>query len=48
MKIVEGPRVERLFKVRIGPANLSNSDRQRLLAALSARGDLVVFATETR
>ena len=48
MKIVEGPRVERLFKVRIGPTDLSNSDRQRLLAALSARADLVVFATETR
>lgn len=48
MAITEGPRAGRLFKVRIGPANLGKSERERLLAALSARADLVTFVTETR
>ncbi len=48
MKITEGPRAGRLFKVRLGAAGLSHSVRQRRLAALSARADLVVFAAETR
>ena len=48
MAITEGPRAGRLFKVRLGPANLGRSERERLLAALSARPDLVTFVTETR
>ncbi|MEO1158906.1 MAG: hypothetical protein AAFW74_00430 [Pseudomonadota bacterium] len=48
MTITEGPRAGRLFKVRIGPASLGKTDRERLLAALSARSDLVSLVTETR
>lgn len=48
MAIIEGPRAGRLFKVRIGPAGLGKSERERLQAALSARPDLVTFVTETR
>ncbi|MEO9874348.1 MAG: hypothetical protein ABJM26_06340 [Anderseniella sp.] len=48
MAITEGPRAGRLFKVRIGPAGLGKSERERLLAALSGRPDLVKFVTETR
>ncbi|WP_337660054.1 hypothetical protein [Anderseniella sp. Alg231-50] len=48
MTITEGPWAGRLFKVRIGPAKLRKGDRQRLLAALSARSDLVTLVTETR
>lgn len=48
IKITEGPRAGRLFKVRLGAADLGTDDRRRLLSALMARPDLVVFATETR
>lgn len=48
VKITEGPRAGRLFKVRLGAADLGTADRRRLLKALMARPDLVVFATETR
>jgi len=48
MAITEGPWAGRLFKIRIGPAGLGKSERERLLAALSARPDLVTFVTETR
>jgi len=45
LKIVDGPRGGRLFTVRIGPKNMSEGERERLIAALKARSDLIVFVS---
>jgi anti-sigma factor RsiW len=47
MKIIDGPRGGKLFTVRIGPKTMSESERERLIAALKARSDLIVFVTQT-
>jgi hypothetical protein len=47
VKIVDGPRGGKLFTVRIGPKAMSESERERLVAALKARSDLIVFVTQT-
>jgi hypothetical protein len=46
VKIIDGPSGGKLFTVRIGPKNMSESERERLIAALRARRDLIVFATQ--
>lgn len=48
MVIVEGPKAGGLFKVRIGPEDMSEAERERRIKALTQRKDLVVFATVTR
>ena len=45
LKIVDGPRGGRLFTLRIGPKNMSEGERERLIAALKARSDLIVFVS---
>jgi anti-sigma factor RsiW len=45
LKIVDGPRGGRLFTVRIGPKTMSQGERERLIAALKARSDLIVFVS---
>jgi hypothetical protein len=47
VKIIDGPRGGKLFTVRLGPKTMSESERERLTAALKARGDLIVFLTQT-
>jgi anti-sigma factor RsiW len=47
VKIIDGPRGGKLFTVRIGPKTMSEGERERLIAALKARGDLIVFLTQT-
>jgi hypothetical protein len=47
VKIIDGPRGGKLFTVRIGPKTMNESERERLIAALKARGDLIVFVTQT-
>ena len=47
VKIIDGPRGGRLFTVRIGPKTMNDSERGRLIAALKARSDLIVFVTQT-
>jgi hypothetical protein len=46
VRIVDGPRGGRLFTVRLGPKNMGAGERERLIAALKARGELVVFVTQ--
>jgi anti-sigma factor RsiW len=46
VKIIDGPSGGKLFTVRIGPKNMSEGDRERLIAALKARRDLIVFVTQ--
>jgi hypothetical protein len=46
VRIVDGPRGGRLFTVRLGPKNMGDGERERLTAALKARGELVVFVTQ--
>jgi hypothetical protein len=46
LKIVDGPRGGRLFTVRLGPKNMDSGERDRLIAALRARSDVVVFVTQ--
>ena len=46
VKIVDGPRGGRLFTVRIGPKDMGEGERERLIAALKARTDVVVFVTQ--
>jgi anti-sigma factor RsiW len=46
VKIIDGPSGGKLFTVRIGPKNMSESERERLIAALRARRDLIVFVTQ--
>jgi hypothetical protein len=47
VKIIDGPRGGRLFTVRLGPKTMNESERERLIAALKARSDLIVFVTQT-
>ena len=47
VKIIDGPRGGKLFTVRLGPKSMSESERERLIAALKARSDLIVFVTQT-
>jgi anti-sigma factor RsiW len=47
VKIVDGPSGGKLFTVRIGPKTMSEGERDRLIAALRARRDLIVFVTQT-
>ncbi len=47
VKIIDGPRGGKLFTVRIGPKIMNESERERLIAALKARSDLIVFVTQT-
>jgi anti-sigma factor RsiW len=46
LKIVDGPRGGRLFTVRLGPKGMDSGERDRLIAALRARGDVVAFVTQ--
>jgi len=45
LKIVDGPRGGRLFTVRLGPKTMNEVERDRLIAALKARSDLIMFVT---
>jgi anti-sigma factor RsiW len=47
VKIIDGPRGGKLFTVRIGPKTMSESERERLIAALKARSDLIVVVMQT-
>ena len=47
VKIVDGPRGGKLFTMRIGPKTMSENERERVIAALKARSDLIVFVTQT-
>ena len=47
MQIVEGPKVGGLFKLRIGPQEMSEADSERMIGALTKRSDLVIFVTAT-
>jgi hypothetical protein len=47
LKIVDGPRGGKLFTVQIGPKTMSESERERMIAALKARNDVIVFVTQT-
>jgi hypothetical protein len=46
VKIIDGPSGGKLFTVRIGPKAMSESERERLIAALRARRDLIAFVTQ--
>jgi hypothetical protein len=46
VKVIDGPSGGKLFTVRIGPKNMSEAERDRLIAALRARRDLIVFVTQ--
>jgi anti-sigma factor RsiW len=47
VKIIDGPRGGKLFTVRIGPKTMTESERERVIAALRARNDVIVFMTQT-
>jgi hypothetical protein len=47
VKIIDGPRGGKLFTVRLGPKTMNEGERERLIAALKARSDLIVFVTQT-
>jgi hypothetical protein len=46
LKIVDGPRGGKLFTVRLGPKGMDSGERDRLIAALRTRGDVVAFVTQ--
>jgi hypothetical protein len=46
LKIVDGPSGGRLFTVRLGPTTMNEAERDRLIAALKARSDLIMFVTK--
>jgi hypothetical protein len=46
LKIVDGPSGGRLFTVRLGPTTMNEAERDRLIAALKARRDLIMFVTK--
>ena len=48
MRIVDGPVGGGLFTIRIGPQGMSDADRDRAVASLKARSDLVVFVTRLK
>ncbi len=45
MRIVDGPVGGGLFTIRIGPQGMSDAERDRAIASLKARRDLVAFVT---
>ena len=47
VSIIDGPRGGRLFTVRLGPKNMGEGERERVIAALKARSELVLFVTKT-
>src|SRR5262245_34481625 len=47
VKIIDGPSGGRLFTVRLGPKNMGAGERERLIAALKARSDVVVVVMPT-
>ena len=47
VRIIDGPQGGRLFTVRIGPKDMGEGERERLIAALKARSDVVAFVTQT-
>jgi len=47
LKIVDGPRGGKLFTVRLGPKGMDSGERDRLIAALRTRGDVVAFVMQT-
>jgi len=46
VKIIDGPSGGRLFTVRLGSKDMGAGERERLIAALKARSDVVVFVTQ--
>ena len=48
MTIVDGPRADGFFTVRIGSATMSDADRQRRIGLLRQRADLIAFVTVGR
>jgi hypothetical protein len=48
MTVVDGPRADGFFTVRIGSATMSDADRQRRIGLLRRRADLVAFVTAGR
>jgi len=46
LKIIDGPSGGRLFTVRLGPKTMNEVERDRLIAALKARSDLIMFVTK--
>jgi hypothetical protein len=46
MVIAEGPKAGGFFLVRIGPENMSEVDRNRAMAALKGRADVIAFVTD--
>lgn len=48
MTIAGGPKANGFFMVRIGPEKMSASERKRLISALKARNDIVLFVTKAR
>jgi len=47
VRIIDGPQGGRLFTVRLGPKDMGEGERERLIAALKARTDVVVFLMQT-
>ncbi len=45
MTIIDGPKGGGLFTIRLGPKDMSDVERDRTIATLKARGDLVAFVT---
>ena len=48
MTIADGPKAGGLFRIRIGVADMSASDRERQIEALTGRKDMVAFVTATK
>ncbi len=48
MTITDGPRAGGLFRIRIGAADMSASDRERQIEALSERKELIAFVTASK
>lgn len=46
IRVVDGPRGGRLFTVRLGSKDMGEGERERLIAALKARSDVVVFVAQ--
>jgi hypothetical protein len=46
IRVVDGPRGGRLFTVRLGPKDMGEGERERSIAALKARSDVVVFVAQ--
>ncbi len=48
MEIMDGPKAGGLFRVWIGPVNISQAERESRVRALRTRKDLVFFVTVTK